>query len=162
MRKRIIYALLTCFIAYLLAAVAMFIFSISQTDWSRIDSDTARLMMNMVTLGLADYPWWGDFWYLAVLVPWLGSSLVLALLLQRFAKTVGRRWFSGGLSVMLYYIIVLLVFAIGKLIAFWGNIEAHPGDFVYALLIIWPIGGFVLGYFSALIADRIVGLPATD
>ncbi len=162
MIKIIRYALVTCFIAYLLAAMAMFIFSISQSGWSRIDGDTVRLMVNMVTLGLSDYPAWGDFWYLAVLVPWLGSSLVLALILKPFAKTSGRRWLSGGLSVGLYYIIVLLVFAIGKLVAFWGNIDIRPGDFVYALLLIWPIGGFVLGYISAMITDNIVKLSTAD
>jgi hypothetical protein len=155
------YAFLTCFIAYLLAAAAMFFLSLSQSGWSRVDVDNVRFMMNMVTVGLADYPWWGDFWYLAVLVPWLGSSLVLALLLM-WRGIDRRRLLWSGFSVALYYVVILLVFAIGKLIAFWGNIEVHPGDFAYVLLLIWPIGGFVVGYLSAMITDKIVKLPAAD
>jgi hypothetical protein len=162
MRKIIKYSLLTCLIAYVLAAIAMFIFAISQTGWSRIDSDSPIFIVDMLTLGLSNYSCWGDFWYLAALVPWLGSSLVLALVLKRFARTAARRAMWAGLSVALYYVVVLLVFAIGKVIAFWGNIEVHPGDFAYVLLLIWPIGGFVVGYFSAMITDKIIKLPGTN
>ena len=160
MRKKIEYALLTCFIAYLIAAAATFLFSITQSGWSQIGGNNTTFMMSLTTLGLSDYPFWGDFWYLAVLVPWLGSSLALALLLIRPARTAGRRWQWSGLSVALYYIVILLILGIGKLIAFWGNIEVHPGDFIYALLIVWPIGGYVLGYISATITDKIIKLPA--
>lgn len=162
MGKKIEYALLTCFIAYLIAAVATFLFSITQSGWSQIGNDNVTFMMNLVVLGLSDYPWWGGFWYLAVLVPWLGSSLALALLLIRPARTAGRRWQWSGFSVALYYVVILLVLGIGKLIAFWGNIEVHPGDFIYALLIVWPIGGFVLGYISATITDKIIKIPAAE
>jgi hypothetical protein len=159
MIKTIKYALLTSFIAYLLATIAMFFFSLSQSGWTHVDGDNARFMMDMVTLGLSNYPWWGSLWYLAVLVPWLFSALVLALAFILFARAAGRRAMWGGLSVAIYYAIVLLVFAFGKLIAFWGNIDVHPGDFIYAVLLVWPIGGFIVGYFAAMLADRLFKQP---
>jgi hypothetical protein len=156
MQNNIKYALLASFIAYLLALIAMFFFSLSQSGWSHVNGDNAKFMMDMVTLGLSNYTFWGGVWYLAVLVPWLFSALVLALALKYFVRTAGRRATWGGLSVAIYYAIVLLVFAIGKLVAFWGNIDIRAGDFVYAVLIVWPIGGFIVGYFAAAIADRIL------
>jgi hypothetical protein len=160
MIKIIKYALLTSFIAYLLATIAMFFFSLSQSGWSHVNGDNAKFMMDMVTLGLSNYPWWGGFWYLAALVPWLFSALVLALSLKFLVRTAGRKATWSGLSVAIYYAVVLLVFALGKLIAFWGNIDVRPGDLVYAVLIVWPVGGFIVGYFSASISDKIMKLPA--
>ena len=160
MINNIKYALLASFIAYLLATVAMFFFSLSQSGWTRVNGDNVKFMMDMVTLGLSNYTWWGAVWYLAALVPWLFSSLVLALALKLVTKAAGRRATWSGLSVAIYYAVVLLVFAIGKLVAFWGNIDVHPGDLVYAVLIVWPIGGFIVGYFAATITDRIMKPPA--
>jgi len=159
MARTIKYALATCFIAYLLGAIGLFIFYISEMGWDGMDADAAGFVVNMLTLGFADYPGWGEFWYLAVLLPWLGSSLVLALFLFWRGRD-RRRWLWGGLSIAIYYIVRLLVFAIGKLIAFWGNIDIHPGDFAYVLLLIWPAGGFILGYLAATITDRIIKLPS--
>jgi len=162
MGKKIKYAVLTCLIAYVLAAFAMFIFAISQTGWSRIDGESPRFIVDMLTLGLSQYEGWGNFWYLAVIVPFIGSSLVLALLLQLSNRTAGRRYFWGGLSVALYYIVVLLAFAIGKMITFWGEIEVRPGDLAYVLLLIFPLCGFIVGYVAAMITDKIVKLSTTD
>ena len=159
MVKIIKYSLLTCFIAYLLGAIALFIFNITDMGWHGLDTEAAGFVLNMLTLGFADYPGWGDLWYLSALLPWLGSSLVLALFLTWQGKNRWR-WFWTGLSVASYYFVRLLVFAIGKLIAFWGNIDIHPGDFAYVLLLIWPAGGFILGYIAATIADRIIKLPS--
>jgi len=156
MLKNIKYALITSLIAYVLATVAMFFFSLSQSGWKSIDGDNAKFMMDMVTLGLSNYSWWGGAWYLAVLVPWLFSALVLALALKFIVRKAGRRATWSGISVAIYYAIVLLVFAIGKLIAFWGNIDVRAGDFVYAVLIVWPIGGFIVGYFAAILTEKIL------
>jgi hypothetical protein len=156
------YALVTCLMAYILVAIVMFLFAVSQTGWTKVDSDSPKFIVDMMTLGLSNYPWWGDFWYLAALVPWLGSSLVLGLVIKRFARTAGRRALWGSLSVAIYYIVVLLVFGIGKLITNWGNIEVHPGDFAYVLLVIWPIGGYVVGYLAAVITEKIVKSPVTS
>ena len=160
MIKNIKYALLASFIAYLLATVAMYFFSLSQSGWSHVNGDNAKFMMDMVTLGLSNYTWWGAVWYLAVLVPWLFSAMVLALALKFFVRTAGRRATWSGLSVAIYYAVVLVVFALGKLVAFWGNIDVRPGDLVYAVLIVWPIGGFIVGYFAATLTDKMMKLPA--
>jgi hypothetical protein len=162
MGNKIKYALLTCLIAYILAAFAMFIFAISQTGWRSIDGDAPTFIVDMLTLGLSQYEGWGSVWYLAVIVPWLGSSLALALLLKFFPGKAGRRYFWGGVSVALYYVVVLLVFAIGKLITFWGEIDVHPGDFAYVLLLIFPLCGFIGGYIGAMITEKILRLPAAD
>jgi len=156
MLKNMKYALLTSFIAYLLASVAMFLFSLSQSGWSHVNGDNAKFMMDMVTLGLSNYTWWGHLWYLAVLVPFIFSALVLALALKLVTKAAGRRTVWSGLSVGIYYAVVLLVFTIGKLVTFWGNIDVHPGDIIYIVLIVWPIGGFIVGYFAALISEKIL------
>ncbi len=156
MMNNIKYALLASFIAYLLAMVAMFFFSLSQSGWRGVDGDNARFMMDMVTLGLSNYTWWGGAWYLAVLVPFIFSALVLALALRFFVRAAGRRSTWSGLSVAIYYVIVLLVLAIGKLVAFWGNIEVHPGDVIWLVFIVWPIGGFIVGYFASIITGKIL------
>ncbi len=161
MGKIIRYSLLTCFIAYLLGAIALFFFQVSDLGWHGIDDEAAGFIANILTLGFADYPGWGNLWYLSVLVPWLGSSLVLALFLT-WRGTDKQRWLWGGLSVAIYYIVRLLVFAIGKLIAFWGNIDVHPGDLAYALLLIWPAGGFLLGCLASTISDTIIKFPVKN
>jgi hypothetical protein len=162
MGKIIKYALLTSLIAYIMAALAACFFYHSQSGWSHVDGDNVRFTVDMLTLGLSNYTGWGDFWYLAALIPWLGSSLVLGLVLKRFARTAGRRALWGGLSVAIYYVAVLLVFAIGKLITNWGNIDVNPGDVAYVLLLIWPVGGYIAGYFAAMITDKVVKLTVTD
>jgi hypothetical protein len=162
MSKIIRYALLTSLIAYIIAAFAAFIFSISQSGWSHVDGNNARFTVDMLTLGLSNYTGWGNLWYLAAPVPWLGSALVLGLVLKRFARTAGRRALWGGLSVAIYYVVVLLVLAIGKLITNWGNIDVNPGDVAYVLLLIWPVGGYIVGYFAAMVSDKVVKLSVTD
>jgi hypothetical protein len=162
MKHSIKYVLLTCTIAYLIAVVMIFILGISQTGWMRIDSDTGRYMVSMVTLVLSEFQGWGDFWYLAVLVPWLGSSLLLALLIKRNTARARRRHVFSGVSIGAYYIIMLLVFAAGKLATFWGQIDLNPGDVYYILFLIWPLGGFLLGYLSAIITDKVLKIPAAN
>jgi hypothetical protein len=61
-----------------------------------------------------------------------------------------------------YYIALILVFAIGKLVSNWGYIAVHQGDIYYLLLLIWPLAGFGLGYLSAWIADKIVKFSVSD
>jgi hypothetical protein len=162
MVKIVKYALLTCLIAYVLAALAAFIFSLSQSGWSHVDGNNVRFTVDMLTLGLTNYTGWGNFWYLAAPVPWLGSALVLTPLLKWRTRTAGRRAVWSGLSIVIYYVVVLLVLAIGKLIANWGNIDVNPGDVAYVLLLIWPVGGYIVGYFAAMITDKVVKLPVTD
>jgi hypothetical protein len=153
------YALVTGTIAYLMVGVLLFLFGISQTGWSRIDSDAGIFMADSLTFMLSEFQGWGDFWYLAVLVPWLGSSLVLALLMHWLGREAKRRRLFGGASIAAYYVVMLLVFAIGKLVTSWGHIDVNPGDVAYLLFLIWPIAGFGLGYAAATIADKIIEFP---
>jgi hypothetical protein len=161
MGKIIRYSLLTCTLAYFIAAVLLFLFSAIQFGFNGIDRSTDRLLVSLLTLVLSEFQGWHDFWYLSVLVPWLGSSLLLTLLTKRYAGKTGRRRLWGGVSVGAYYVILLLVFAIGRLIASWGRIDINPGDLLYLILLLWPLGGFGLGYLSAIITDKIVKLPVT-
>jgi hypothetical protein len=160
MGKTIKYALLTCLIAYLIGAVVLFIVSVKMTGWSGIDDNVGRSVVSSLTLVLSEFQGWGDFWYLAVLVPWLGSSLLLALLVKRNAGGSRLRRLWGGVSVSVYYVIMMLVFATGRLLTSWNELDFNPGDVIYLILLLWPLGGFGLGYLSAVITDKIVKLPA--
>jgi hypothetical protein len=149
------YAFLTCTIAYFIGALALFVFSVSQTGWSRIDSDTGRYILTGLTMMLSEFEWWGHYYYLAFLVPWLGSALLLALLLYWFGRKVEWRRWLGGLIVFTYYIAMWLVFIFEGLFHGWG-------DIAYIILLIWPVAGFLLGYISAIITDKIVEFPVRD
>jgi hypothetical protein len=87
------------------------------------------------------------FW--VFLVPWLSSTLVLALLLRLFDGGAKRRWFWGGVSLGVYYMVIFLCIVIQDLI---------NGHFEYALLVwaIWPLAGFGAGYLAAFIVDKIM------
>ena len=153
--KNLKYAFLTCTLTYAIGALLLFIFSVAQTGWSRIDSDTGTCLASGLTLALSEFQWWGDFWYLAVLVPWLGSSLLMVLLMTRFNYGAGRRWLLGGTSIFTYYLVMILVFIIHGLIEGWGDIG-------YGLFPLWLIIGFGLGYLSAVITDKMVEFRVTD
>ena len=155
MGKTIRYALLTCFIAYFFAAVIIFILTVSQNGWGWLDRDSGGVIVSALTLALSEFGWWGDFYYLAVLVPWLGSSLLLMLLIAWFKGGTKRKYLLGGISVGVYYLAMFLAFIFEGLIGGWG-------DIAYPLLIIWPLAGFGLGCLSAWIADKIVKLPVSD
>ncbi len=105
--------------------------------------------MSGLTLGLSEFRLWGDFNYLASLVPWLGSSLVLTLLMRWFNSESKRRRLLGGLSIFAYYFVMFLVFIIMGLIVGWG-------DIAYSLLILWPLVGFGLGYLAVVIAEKVL------
>lgn len=147
------YAFLTGTIAYFIAAVVIFILSVSQTGWSRIE--TGETIVSALTLGLSEFGWWGNFYYLAVLVPWLGSTLLLALLLFWLDGGEGRRRLFGGLSIFAYYLAMWLAFVFHMII--FGR-----GDVAYPLLLIWPVAGFLLGYLSAIITDKMIESPVRD
>jgi uncharacterized membrane protein len=155
------YALLTSAIAYVIITFVLFLYGFAQTGWSRIDSDVGSFLLGGVTLVLSEFPFWGSFSYLAVLVPWLGSSLVLIVLISRWGDTSKKRRLFAGTGIGVYYLIMMLVFIGGKIITSWGHIDVNPGDFAYALFLIWPLGGFGVGYLSALITDKILKIQVT-
>ncbi|MDP3880245.1 MAG: hypothetical protein Q8Q07_08105 [Dehalococcoidales bacterium] len=148
MRKRISYAFFTCTLAYVLAAIIIFILSVAQTGWERIDSDAGTFLISALTLALSEFSWWGDFYYLAILVPWLSSALMLILLVYLF-KGAGPRRVLGGLSIGAYYLAMFLVFIINGLIGGWE-------DITYPLLMLWPLAGFGLGYLATFILEKMV------
>ncbi|MFC1914202.1 hypothetical protein ACFLXF_02895 [Chloroflexota bacterium] len=78
------YSLFVSILAYIMAAVLLVIFFIQQMGWSSIDIGIFSFLLNGLTLGLSAFDWWGGFYTIAGLVPWLGSALVLVLLLRFF------------------------------------------------------------------------------
>jgi hypothetical protein len=143
------YAFFTSTVAYFLAAFLLFVYFLASTGWSRIDSDIVTAFPSFLTLTLSEFRWWGDFYGMAVLVPWLGSALVLALLIFWFNGGAKRTRLFGGLSVGVYYLAMFLALIIEALISYWG-------DIAYPALAIWPAAGFILGYLAAFIVDKIM------
>jgi hypothetical protein len=126
----------------------LFIGSIAQTGWGRIDSDTGVFLSSGLTLALSEFPWWGGYYYLSILVPWLGSSLLLVIMLYLFDKDAGRRRLLGGLSLFAYFFSMLLMFIVKGLISGWG-------DIAYYLMWLWPVGGFGLGYLAVFLVEKV-------
>lgn len=155
MKKSFKYGFTTCTLAYLMAAVLLFIFSVAQTGWSRIDNDLVTVLPSGLTLALSEFKWWGDFYYLAILVPWLGSTLVLALLLHWFNGGARRRRLLGGLSVLAYYFALWLSIIIPLLVRYGWHIRGDMGYADYLAFLLWPVCGFGLGYLSATIVERV-------
>jgi len=158
MGKTVKYAFFTCTLAYLIAAVLLFIFSVAQTGWSRIDNDIVTFLPSGLTLGLFEFKWWGGFYYLAILVPWLGSTVLLVLLLHWFKGEAKRRRLLGGLSIGVYYFAMIMVYFIDKMATWWGHII--PPDFLdilfYLMFFICPVCGFGVGYLAGFIVERIL------
>ncbi|MFH1647152.1 MAG: hypothetical protein ABID71_05675 [Chloroflexota bacterium] len=156
MGKTIRYAFITATLAYLAAAVLLTVFYLEQTGWSRIDNETGTFLISGLTLGLSELKWWGHFYPLAVLVPWLGSTLVLALLVRYLDGSVPRRRIFGGVSISVYYLANWLSLIIEELVKYGGTIQSDMGYSGYLTLFIWPAAGFGLGYLAAMIAGKIV------
>ncbi len=155
MAKIIRYSFLTSTLAYSMAAILLFIFSIAQTGWSRIDSNTVNILLSGLTLGLSEFQWWGDVYYLTFLIPWLAASLVMVLLMLWLNKGAGQRRLLGGFSIFAYYLAMFLVFLINGLIRGWGDIG-------YLFLPVWMIAGFILGYLAVVIIEKTETHQVTD
>jgi len=156
MGKTVKYAFFTCTLAYLIAAVLLFIFSVAQTGWSRIDNDIVTFLPSGLTLALSEFKWWGGFYYLAILVPWLGSTVLLVLLLHWFKGEARRRRLLGGLSVFAYYIVIWLSLVIEELVRYGGEIRGDIGYIGYLMFLLWPVCGFGVGYLAAILVERIL------
>ena len=146
MGKLFKYAFFTCTLAYLIAAILLVIFF--AIEGISVDY-IVRDLLTGLTLALSEFSWWGAFYYLSFLVPWLASSLVLVLLIYGFNGGARRRQLLGGLSICVYYIAMWLVFVIHGLIYGWG-------DIAYDLIWLWPLFGFGLGYLAATIVERVL------
>ncbi|MDD5703353.1 MAG: hypothetical protein PHU23_15060 [Dehalococcoidales bacterium] len=143
----IIHSFLIVTIAYLLVAVALVLYFIAQTGWSRLDNDIFISLISGLTLGLSELTWWGNLWYLAVMVPWLGSLLLMVLLSSRFNNKAKQSRLFSGLAVFAYYFVMWLIL-IGQAILQGG------GDANYFALVLWLVAGFALGYISAMIGEK--------
>ena len=153
------FAFITSTVTYAIAAAILAVF-FAATGFS--GGYFGRELVTGLTLMLSEFQWWGEVYYLAVIIPWLGSTLVMAVLLTAFTSDAGRRRLFGGTSICVYYVAMILVFAIGRTVSSWGNIEVNPGDIGYLLLLIWPIIGFGLGYLTSTAAESIVKLNVLD
>ena len=134
MKKSFKYALFTCTLAYLLYYAAILIVEIF---YSRgLSAQPLIYLPSLViamTLCLSSSPW-------APLVPWLASSCVLALLINRFNGGARRRALLSGFSVFIYYFAMWL---------------AYRGDASHFVIFLWPLFGFGIGYAAATIVERI-------
>jgi hypothetical protein len=148
-KRRTTYSFLVISIAYLLAAAVLTLFFIAQTGWGRIDNDILISLISGLTLGLSEFFWWGNVWYLAIIVPWLTSFLLLTFLLSRYNCKARRRSIFSGLAVSAYYLAMCVVL-IGQAVFRSG------GDTGYFILSIWVAGGIALGYVSAVVVEKII------
>ena len=164
---KIRYAFFTCSLAYVIAAIIIFIFSFGQRPWawSRIEY-TVRDLVNALSLRqLFAFIWWpgemyGDFYYLAILVPWLVSVLVLVLLLNVSKGGAKRRRLFGGLSILAYYSVIVLAFWIQQVVYYWEYIDWSDVIKIWNIIsrvmfLAWPLGGFGLGYLAATLVEWI-------
>jgi len=141
MGKTFKYAFFTCTLAYLLYYAAILIVEIF---YSRGLSAQPLIylpsLMIAMTLCLSSSPW-------APLVPWLASSCVLALLINRFNGGANRRALLSGFSVFIYYFAMWL---------------AYRGDAFLLLIFLWPLCGFGIGYAAATMVERILKSQVVD
>lgn len=149
MKKSFKYGFTTCTLAYLLVVIPLLVLfaTLFRVSYEPISS--------ILTLMLSQFSWWGDFYYLAFLVPWLASSCVLTLLIYRFDGGGRKRALFSGFSMFIYYFAMWLVFLIHGLIYGWG-------DIAYDLIWLWPLCGFGLGYAAATIVERVLKPQVVD
>ena len=104
--------------------------------------------LSAFTLMLSEFSWWGDFYYLAFLVPWLASCCMLTFLVYRFNDGARKRALFAGFSILIYYCTVWLFFLVHGLTHGWG-------DIAYDLFWLWPLFGFGFGYVAATVVERV-------
>lgn len=147
MKQAFKYSVIACTLAYFLIAIPIFILFATLFRGSYEPIVDTIGFFSFLTLMLSAFSWWGELYYLAFLVPWLTSTWILALLMNRFNKGLGSRALLSGFSVFIYYFAMLLVFIIHGLIYGWG-------DMAYGLIWIWPVGGFLFAYLATLIVEK--------
>ena len=151
MKQAFKYSIFTCTLAYFLIAIPIFIIFSTLFRGSYEPIVDAAGFLSFLTLMLSEFSWWGEFYYLAFLIPWLTSTCILALLISYFNKGLRSRTLLTGLSIFIYYFAMLLVFIIQGFISGWG-------DIAYNLIWIWLVGGFIFGYVAALVVEKVFKL----
>ena len=142
------YGFATCTLAYLLASLLAFVLFSTLFRGSYEPLVDIRGMLGFSTLGLSEFSWWNDLYYLAPTVPWITSSLVLAVLLYRIDGGLGRRLLFSGLSIFAYYSAMCLVFMLHGLILGWGDVAYH-------LIWLWPVFGFSVGVAASALVKKV-------
>jgi len=148
MQRPFNHGLLTCAVAYFLALLLAFVLFSTLFRGSYESIVDTRGMLGFLTLGLSDFSWWNNFYYLALLVPWISSFLVLTMLLYRFGGGSGKRLIFSGLSIFVYYSAMWLVFMVYGIFFGWG-------DMAYDLIWLWPICGFLVGVAASAIVEKV-------
>ena len=149
MKKSFKLGFTTCTVAYLLIVIPLLVLFATLFRGFYEPIVDIRGMLSFLTLMLSEFSWWGDFYYLAFLVPWLASSCMLTLLIYRFNGEARRRALFTGFGMFVYYFAMCLVFLIHGVIHGWG-------DIAYGLIWLWPLCGFGFGYVAASIVERVL------
>jgi len=142
----------TCALAYGFAAILLVILLAIQ---GIRDEYITQNISTGLTLALSEFSWWGEFYYLTGFIPWLFSSLILMLLIYGFNGGIRRRQLFSGLSVLTYYLVMVLAFIIEGLVHGWGDVG-------YQFFPLWLIVGFGLGYLAAIITGKVFKVQVTD
>ena len=148
MKKSLRYSFITCTLGYLLASLLAFVLFSTLFHGSYESVVDTRGLLGFLTLGLSDFSWWDNFYYLALLVPWISSSLMLTMFLYRIGGGQARRLIFPGISISAYYFAMWLVFIVHGLITGWG-------DMAYNLLWLWPVLGFCAGITASAIVEKV-------
>ena len=147
MKQDFKYSFIACTLAYFLIAIHIFILFATLFRGSYEPIIDTVGFLSFLTLMLSAFSWWGEFYYLAFLVPWMTSTCLLALLINHFNRGLRSRALLSGFSVFIYYFAMLLVFIIQGLIFGWG-------DMAYDLFWIWPVSGFIFACAAALVVEK--------
>ena len=148
MQSPIKYSFVTCAVAYLLVSLLAFVLFSTLFHGAYESIIDNRGMLGFLTLGLSDFSWWGNCYYLALPVPWITSSLVLIVLLYGIGGRSTRRLIFSGLSIFVYYAAMWLVFMVYGIFFGWG-------DMAYDLIWLWPICGFFVGVAVSAIVEKV-------
>ena len=141
------YGFTTCTFAYLLVVIALLVLFATVFRGSHETIVDIKSMLSFLTLMLSEFSWWGDYYYLAFLVPWLTSCFVLTLFLYRFDGGTRTRALFTGFSMFIYYFVTWLSFLIYGLLSEWGDIG-------YDIIWLWPVCSFGFGYLVSIIVER--------
>ena len=148
MKKALKYGFIICTFAYLLVVITLLILFATLFRGSYEPIVDIQSLLSFLTLMLSEFSWWGDFYYLAFLVPWLTSCCVLTLLIYRINGAARTRALFTGFSVFIYYFAMWLVFLIHGFVYGWGDIG-------YDIIWLWPVCGFGFGYVAAIAVERV-------
>ena len=147
MKTALKYGFTTCTFAYLLVVIALLVLFTTVFRGSYETIVDIKSMLSFLTLMLSEFSWWGDYYYLAFLVPWLTSCCVLTLLTYRFNGGARTRALFTGFSMFIYYFVTWLAFLIYGLLFEWGDIG-------YDIIWLWPVCSFGVGCAASIIVER--------